>query len=139
MHLPWSIECGLESYEDGVYSGRRTFSDTEDLTPTHGLDHRCNPRYETDGGVRLAGGRPREAVVDELDGVILREVPTLPPPYSSTFIPGENLWCVPYLSPVLSINQWLNIPRKQELCLSCLQDGENATPSSGDSVCRTSS
>ena len=44
------------------------------------------PRYETDGGVRLAGGRPGGVPADDFDRHTLSENgSTLPPPYSSDF------------------------------------------------------
>ena len=39
--------------------------------------------YETDGGVRLAGGRPGEAVSDIIEGYSNSGESTLPPPYAS--------------------------------------------------------
>lgn len=46
-------------------------------------------RYDTDGGVRLAGGRLEEAMVDELadqrSNASHSDGSTLPPPYSSHF------------------------------------------------------
>lgn len=44
------------------------------------------PRHETDGGVRLAGGRPGGVAADDLDHHTVSENgSTLPPPYSSDF------------------------------------------------------
>ena len=54
-----------------------------------GVEQRRAPRYETDGGVRVAGGRAGEVVAVEDDRYTLRsEGSTLPPPYSSHF--GET-------------------------------------------------
>ena len=63
-----------ETLEEPVASSRR-------------VEHRRNPRHETDGGVRLAGGRLGEVDADELDqdGMSESEGSTLPPPYSSHF------------------------------------------------------
>ena len=55
----------------------------------HGVEQRRLRRYETDGGVRMAGGRAGEVVAVEDDRYTLRsEGSTLPPPYSSHF--GET-------------------------------------------------
>lgn len=44
------------------------------------------PRYETDGGMRLAGGRPGLVPADDFDRHTVSENgSTLPPPYSSDF------------------------------------------------------
>ena len=48
-----------------------------------GAGHRRGPRYETDGGVRLAGGRMGETIAEDFDQYSVSEGSTLPPPYSS--------------------------------------------------------
>ena len=55
----------------------------------NGVEQRRLRRYETDGRVRVAGGRAGEVVAVEDDRYTLRsEGSTLPPPYSSHF--GET-------------------------------------------------
>ena len=46
-------------------------------------------RYETNGGVRLAGGRPGEVVSNIIEGYSNSDESTLPPPYSSHFGEAE--------------------------------------------------
>ena len=57
---------------------------------SHGVEQSRAPRYETDGGVRVAGGRVGEAAapVDSDRYTLRSEGSTLPPPYSSHF--GET-------------------------------------------------
>ena len=57
----------------------------------YGIEHRRAPRHETDGGVRLAGGRVGEDLVDDFDQRSTSDGSTLPPPYSSHF---GDMWCV---------------------------------------------
>ncbi len=45
-------------------------------------EYRRIRRHETDGGVRLAGGRAQEAAFDQYS---MSDGSTLPPPYSSDF------------------------------------------------------
>ncbi|KAM5541314.1 hypothetical protein V8D89_004868 [Ganoderma adspersum] len=59
------------------------------IPPGHGpAENRRAPRYETDGGVRLAGGRAGEVAMDNCDRDEQNTSEggyTLPPPYSSDF------------------------------------------------------
>ena len=54
-------------------------------SPIHVIDRRRSARYEVDGGVRLAGGRVGEVVMDDLDRESTVGGSTFPPPYSSHF------------------------------------------------------
>ena len=51
----------------------------------HAVERRRSPRYEVDGGVRLAGGRVGEVLADDLDQDSTVGGSTFPPPYSSHF------------------------------------------------------
>ncbi|KAM5545285.1 hypothetical protein V8D89_001396 [Ganoderma adspersum] len=53
------------------------------------VEHPRSYRYEADGGVRLAGGRPGEVVPDIIDGFRISDELTLPPLYSSHFGEAE--------------------------------------------------
>ena len=51
---------------------------------SHGVEQRTVSRYETDGGVTVAGGRVGEVVTVEYRRyTLMSEDSTLPPPYSS--------------------------------------------------------
>ena len=49
------------------------------------VEQRRGARHETDGGVRIAGGRVGEAVGLDTDQFSTSKSSTLPPPYSSHF------------------------------------------------------
>ncbi|KAM5546283.1 hypothetical protein V8D89_000409 [Ganoderma adspersum] len=53
--------------------------------PIYIVERRRSQRYEVDGGVRLAGGRVGEVLVDDLVQGSTADGSTLPPPYSSHF------------------------------------------------------
>ena len=56
------------------------------VPPSVQVVERCeSPRYEVDGGVRLAGGRVGEVPPDDLDELDTVNGSTLPPPYSSHY------------------------------------------------------
>lgn len=55
----------------------------EGVSSERGVENNRGLRYETDGGVRLAGGRVGEVATEECDS--MSEGSTLPPPYSSDF------------------------------------------------------
>ncbi len=84
---------GSRSTTDGRDDSERTVTEiaTEGLVSASRLgygERSRGPRYETDGGTRLAGGRPGEVVADDFDRHSTSEGSALPPPYSSDF--GET-------------------------------------------------
>ena len=59
---------------------------TEGIVISHrDAEHGGGPRRETDGGVRLAGGRAGEVTAEEFDRNRMSEGSTLPPEYCSEF------------------------------------------------------
>ena len=85
----WGNRTAAESMWDGVRE------QTDRTAVVHIFSgHRIEPhgrytRYDTDGGVSLAGGRPREVRVDNADQRSTSDESTLPPPYSSDFGDSE--------------------------------------------------
>lgn len=65
----------------------------DSISSGQAIQNRRVRHHETDGGVRLAGGRVEEPLQDsdDFDQLSTSDGSTLPPPYSSDF--GE-IWCV---------------------------------------------
>lgn len=78
-----------EKLRSAVVSGLgRAHAQVNDRPSGPWIERRRDSRHETDGGVRLAGGRAGEAIADDIDQNSVSDGSTLPPPYSSHF--GES-------------------------------------------------